>query len=115
MSSFFTPDADSSDGRMEIDDVPPMQTPDPVLGSAVSMNAAAVDGSLEDSFEAFNRNVSMDASEEVDLISAESMEVNVATASHSYRCFLNRPFNSTSTVIASTTLANPNMGQMFFW
>lgn len=46
--------------------------------------------------------------------SSEHMELNVSSATPSVRCFLNRPFNSTSTVIASTTMANPNMGQIFF-
>jgi hypothetical protein len=46
---------------------------------------------------------------------SEHVELNISSAMPSVRCFLNRPFNSTSTVIASTTMANPNMGQIFFW
>jgi hypothetical protein len=37
------------------------------------------------------------------------------TASMSVKCFLNRPFNTTSTVVAANTMANPDMGQIFFW
>lgn len=37
------------------------------------------------------------------------------TATMSVKCFLNRPFNTTSTVVAANTMANPDMGQIFFW
>jgi hypothetical protein len=37
------------------------------------------------------------------------------TATMSVKCFLNRPFNTTSTIVAVNTMAHPDMGQIFFW